>query len=222
MAAIEEVVARHNPDIDLSCPELDPVLAGQQEQQAQLKALQRQVRRLTAANPAPVSCPTTGAETTTDTHTDKLVVGATEWIYLTPPGHHYRARVDSGAATSSLSARNITRFERNGQPWVRFLLQHDDESEPWKIEAKLVRNVLIRQASNADLDRRPVVELTVHLGQQLQQKAEFSLADRSQMTYPILLGRSFLQDVTLIDVGKKFLLGKYQPDLQIPVVSEEQ
>ena len=222
LEGIEAVVVRHRPDIQLSCPDTEAVLANQQEQTVQLVALQQQLQQLADINPDPgqPSCP--AADAVAEPVADKLVVGASEWIYLVPPGHHYRARVDSGAATSSLSARNITRFERNGQRWVRFLLQHDDEAEPLEIEARLVRNVLIRQASTNEIDRRPVVALTVHLGQQLQQQAEFSLADRSQMTYPILLGRAFLRDVTLIDVGKKFLLGKYQPDAQAPAVSDDE
>src|SRR5690606_8163018 len=43
-----------------------------------------------------------------------------------------------------------------------------------------------------------------------QQEAEFTLTDRSQMSYPMLLGRSFLQDVALIDVGKEFTQPKFE------------
>lgn len=180
-------------------------------QQLQLGRLSQQLQNLTAATPAFAnsSCP---PATPAAYYEGKLVVGSTEWIYLTPPGHHYQARVDSGATTSSLSAQDITRFERNGKRWVSFKLQHDDEAEPLLIEAPLVRNVRIRQASAEEVERRPVVQLTVNLGSGLQQDAEFTLTDRSQMTYPILLGREFLRDIVLIDVGRKNVQPKFQPD----------
>ena len=45
---------------------------------------------------------------------NKEVIGAMEWLYIDPPGSHYRARVDSGAETSSLSASDVEEFERDG------------------------------------------------------------------------------------------------------------
>ncbi|MEE3208742.1 MAG: RimK/LysX family protein, partial [Pseudomonadota bacterium] len=37
------------------------------------------------------------------------------------------------------------------------------------------------------------------------QPTEFTLADRSRMSYPVLLGRSFLKDVAVVDVGQEFI-----------------
>lgn len=185
-------------------------------QRLQLVRISKQLQSLTAVSPtfSAAECPPREAPATL--MDGKTIIGASEWIYLSPPGHHYQARIDSGAATSSLSAVNVERFERNGKRWVRFLLQHDDEAEPIEIEAPLIRHVLIRQASSDEVDRRPVVSLTVNLGNALQQDTEFTLTDRSQMTYPILLGREFLRDVTLIDVGRRFLHAKFVPDT-VPV-----
>ncbi|WP_221796798.1 ATP-dependent zinc protease family protein [Oceanobacter mangrovi] len=211
MDKIEAVVSRNQPRIELTCPDISSVSEQLQQQRRQLKSLTRQLGDVqqTLEAEQPVCEPQPAEQNELD---GRLIVGATEWIYLAPPGHHYRARIDSGATTSSLSARNIVRFERNGEPWVRFQLQHDDEAEPIEIEAPVVRNVLIRQSSADEADRRPVIELTVHIGQTLQQQTEFTLTDRSHMTYPILLGRSFLRDITLIDVGKQFLNEKYHPN----------
>lgn len=214
--------------VPVSSPTECAGLAGVEDQleaqHLQISHLSKQVQNLTAATPAFVnsSCP---PDTPAAYYEGKLVVGSTEWIYLTPPGHHYQARVDSGATTSSLSAQDITRFERNGKRWVSFKLQHDDEAEPLQIEAPLVRNVRIRQASADEVERRPVVQLTINLGSGLQQDAEFTLTDRSQMTYPILLGREFLRDIVLIDVGRKNVQPKFQPDdgkLPVPAVPKAQ
>ncbi|WP_289302809.1 RimK/LysX family protein, partial [Methylophaga sp. UBA3996] len=89
-------------------------------------------------------------------------------------------------------------------------------------EAPLVRYVKIRQASTDTLDKRPVASLTVRLGK-MTEVAEFTLNDRTHMTYPILLGREFLRDVAVVDVAKdnnqpKPEIVKNQP--QAPSVSK--
>ena len=194
----------------VQCQDLTGVEELLDRQRLQMVRMNKQLQALTAATPAFAAADCPAQPGALD---GKTIIGESEWIYLAPPGHHYQARVDSGAATSSLSATNITPFERNGEKWVRFWLQHDDESTPIEVEAPLVRYVRIRQASADDIDRRPVVGLTVYLGKNLQQNAEFTLTDRSQMTYPILLGREFLRDVTLIDVGRNFIHPKYVPEV---------
>jgi len=205
------------PSLVLECSGLDDARNQLSQQAAAFEKLSSEVQALTAANPsfANSDCPAVAGDAA-DKLDGRVLVGSTEWIYISPPGHHYKARVDSGAATSSLSAVNIERFERNGDKWVRFDLKHDDEAEPIRVEAPLSRHVRIRQASSDEADRRPVVMLTVNLGNNLQIDTEFSLTDRSQMTYPILLGRSFLRDVTLIDVGRQYVQPKFEPDQPKP------
>lgn len=140
----------------------------------------------------------------------KVIVGELEWVYFSVVDEHFRARVDSGATTSSLSAKHIVEFERDGENWVRFQLLHQvTDLEGREIEAKIERTVRIRQSSSDKTERRHVVQLSVHLGK-LHQMAEFTLADRSDMDYPILLGREFLQDITLIDVGQTYVHPKYK------------
>ena len=218
---IDALLEKHQPVVNLSCPEpaADQNAAAYREQS--LKMLGDISDKLNSAKPAaPVvrqtvvakECPPAPAPAANELN-GRVIIGETEWIWLAPPGHHYKARVDSGAATSSLSAKEIREFERNGKPWVSFVLQHDDEIEtPVEIKAPLSRYIKIRQASADGTERRPVVRLRVNLGPNLQQDAEFSLTDRSDMTYPILLGREFLRDITLIDVGKQFLHPKYRPE----------
>jgi len=139
----------------------------------------------------------------------KEIIGAIEWLYMNPPGRHYRARVDSGAETSSLSASDVVEFERDGDNWVRFTFQHDSSSEPVQIELPVKRTVLVRQASAEDAVRRFVVEIDIRLGEQLQ-ATEFTLTDRSSMTYPVLLGRAFLMDLYVIDVSRSYTHDKYE------------
>jgi hypothetical protein len=138
---------------------------------------------------------------------EKQILGEVEWVGLPSIGTYLESRVDTGAASSSLSARDITPFERDGEDWVRFKLALDDDDavvdniRDKNIEAKRVRTARIRQASGTD--ERPVIELPVKMGN-IEQTVEFTLTDRSRMTYPILLGRNFLRDIAVVDVSRQY------------------
>ncbi len=158
--------------------------------------------------PAP-RAPVCAAQVTSDNGSSarvkgKLVVGEVEKAFLVGPNFIYDARIDSGAETSSMDARDVRRFERDGQEWVRFDIPvpgRDGEFET--LERKVVRNVRIIQANEETYERRAVVELQFRIGDH-EQKAEFTLSDRNHLTYPLLIGRNILRDVMLIDVGKEY------------------
>ncbi|MCH8498511.1 MAG: RimK/LysX family protein [Marinobacter sp.] len=155
---------------------------------------------------APATTPAMSVSTSSESRrvNGKLVVGEVEKFLLINPGLVYNARIDSGATTSSLDARNVTRFERNGENWVRFdVPAPDNTSETLTLERRIVRNARIIQSNEEEGERRPVVELHFAIGDH-QQRAEFTLSDRSHLTYPVLIGRNILRDVMLIDVGKEF------------------
>ncbi|MCB1843641.1 MAG: ATP-dependent zinc protease, partial [Halioglobus sp.] len=67
----------------------------------------------------------------------KLVVGQLEKVWLPEIGIELSARVDTGAETSSLDARNIELFERNGSRWVRFEITDPKNGESLALERKL-------------------------------------------------------------------------------------
>lgn len=137
----------------------------------------------------------------------KTLLGRNEWVGFPSIGTYLQARIDSGANTSSLSARDVTPFERDGEDWVRFKLALNDDDvviehvrDEW-IEAPVERRVRIVQASGDD--SRPVISLLLTLGP-LRENVEFTLNDRSHLEYPILLGRRFMLDIALIDVAETY------------------
>ncbi|MCW8996830.1 MAG: ATP-dependent zinc protease [Psychromonas sp.] len=142
---------------------------------------------------------------------NKTVLGQTEWVYVSKAKKSYRARIDTGAATSSINAADIEPFERDGKKWVRFNLNLEEGSQAQIIEAKIRRIVRIAQSTNPDdeTERRFVVKLHVRIGN-IAHYTEFTLTDRSHMDYPILIGRSFMQDVILVDVSKEYIHPQYQ------------
>lgn len=136
----------------------------------------------------------------------KLILGEEEWMYIKAINHNTKARIDTGATTSSISAIDIEMFERDGKNWVKFKLAHSDNVTK-EFESPVVRIVTIRQSSTEERTDRPVVEAWVQIGD-LKTKTEFTLNDRTHMTFPVLLGRTFFRDVAVVDVSKKFVQPK--------------
>ena len=136
---------------------------------------------------------------------DKLIIGSEELILLSSLQEKYKARIDTGATTSSLNATDIVEFERDGIKWVRFNFSQAINNEAQIIEAKVARTILIRQANSSEATRRPIIELPVQLGD-IKMLTEFTLADRTHMTFPVLLGRTFLKDIVMVDVARTYTI----------------
>ena len=136
---------------------------------------------------------------------DKLVLGELERIQITAPNFSLVARMDTGASSSSLHAKNLQTFERDGEDWVRFNVDTDDGDIA--VEKPVVKFVRVFQQADKQGSRRPVVSLRLQLGN-IQDSFEFTLADRSHLEHPMILGRNFLTDMAVVDVSQQFL----QPD----------
>lgn len=132
---------------------------------------------------------------------DKQVVGEREKVLFNGLDVVMSARIDTGATTASLDARDIQIFERNGEEWVRFTVYNPQTRTPVEVERKRARRVHIVQANSEEPERRPVVEMRITVGK-ITQNAEFTLADRSSMEFPVLIGRNILRDVMLVDVSR--------------------
>lgn len=138
---------------------------------------------------------------------DKLVVGEVERVWVDPPAAFMEARIDASAETSGLHATEVVEFERDGNKWVRFTVQ--GENEPVVVERRLRRYGKGPGPENGN--RRPVVTLRVQLGD-VRESVEVALTDLSGIEQPMVLGRNFLTDVALVDVARKHV----QPAFQAP------
>ena len=87
------------------------------------------------------------------------VFGWVENATLEPMGARVKAKLDTGALTSSLHALNVERFEKDGEEWVRFKVkvedQKDDEMVSETFERPVYRDLTVRGAGGRD--SRPVV-----------------------------------------------------------------
>lgn len=135
----------------------------------------------------------------------KMYLGEDEYIYIKEADATFDARIDTGAAVSSISAKNITEFERNGKRWYRFTIEANDQS--FEVEAPYVRTSQIRQSSKNTLTERVVVSLNLKIGS-FSTKSEFTLTDRTHMQYPLLIGRTLIQDIAVVDVARDHIQGR--------------
>lgn len=144
----------------------------------------------------------------TKTSDGKLILGDQEWVYVPALQEHFRARIDTGAATSSISAVDIVPFDRGGKDWVKFRIEHDGIKSN-EMNLPVERWVRIRQSANEAAHRRPVVVTWIQIGD-LKEKTEFTLANRTHLTFPLLLGRSFFKHVAIVDVSRQYVQEKQQ------------
>jgi hypothetical protein len=137
----------------------------------------------------------------------RMVLGWLETTQLMNSGLRIKTKLDVGAKTSSMQATNIEHFEKDGKPWVRFDFTDEDvfteKEQTLRLEGPLVREVVIKRHGASNVTR-PVVAQEFCLYNQMY-RAEFSLTDRDKFNYAILLGRSFLSQVALIDPAETFL-----------------
>lgn len=134
------------------------------------------------------------------------IIGELEYVSFLPEKTRQKARIDTGAQTSSLGIMEHEIFERDGRKWVRFNVEDKMKNVLVEFERPLKRIAKIKR-HGAEAIERPVVELTIKLGQ-LELKREFTLADRSQFKNPVLIGRNVLRNQFLVNVNQKFSSAK--------------
>jgi hypothetical protein len=132
----------------------------------------------------------------------KQVVGWVENARIEPDGLLVKAKVDSGAKTSSLNCSCRQFFEKNGERWVRFGVTNS-KGEVTRLERKVERMATIKRHFG-ESQERPVIKLGVCLGK-IFREVEVNLVDRSGFNYQMLIGRSFLEGEFLIDPDKTYL-----------------
>ena len=137
----------------------------------------------------------------------RVIMGWLESIFIRPWNRRLTAKLDTGAKSSSLHADKIEHFTKNGEDWVRFDLGdiEDKKLPPITVEKPLLRTVNIKcKGDDCQPSKRDVVLLSLCKNGK-EYDAEFNLVDRSNFNYPVLLGRSFLKNVALVDASETFL-----------------
>lgn len=135
----------------------------------------------------------------------KVVSGWVEKVVIENQNYAVKAKLDTGAKTSSIHAENIELFEKDKKKWVRFTLVLPDEDQLLHritLEKPRARRVKIKE-HDGEHDRRPVVELDICFNG-FHYDAQFTLVNRQEYIYSILLGRRFLNEKAIIDPDETF------------------
>ncbi len=136
-------------------------------------------------------------------------IGWREWVALPDVGNvRIKAKVDTGARSSSLHAFNVKVFDRDGVKSVSFEIHPLQRSEKNKIRVELplleMRKV---KSSGGHETLRPVIETEVELMGQ-RWPIELTLASRDEMGFRMLLGRQAMRYRFLVDPGRSFFGGR--------------
>lgn len=120
----------------------------------------------------------------------KISLGVVEEVILLPWGVRLPARIDTGAATSSLDARELTVVNNVAS----FKLA--DKYGGRRLSLPVMRWSKI--STSATTSRRPVVAVSLCIGAR-QIRTEVNLNDRSKVKYPLIIGRNILKQDFIID-----------------------
>ena len=137
------------------------------------------------------------------------IIGWREWVAIPDLGiPRIKAKVDSGARSSSLHASDIEEFEKDGIWYVRFKVHPKQKKPDFSCPAE-ARVIDIRdvKSSSGKSSTRTVISTDLHILGQIV-AVELTLADRSEMGFRMLLGREAFRGRFIVDAGNSFYGGK--------------
>lgn len=135
------------------------------------------------------------------------VIGSEEWCVFETLGiPAIKARVDSGAKTSSLQATNIKIVMKHGEEWVQFEVfpLQESRSIALRCESRLIDRRTVKSSSGIS-EERLVIKAPVRMGEDVFEIA-LTLANRDTMEYRMLLGREAISGRYLVDPSSSFKL----------------
>lgn len=136
----------------------------------------------------------------------KRIIGATAIISEASTGIPFSARIDTGAASCSLhvdkvEVKNPEERPNTGKP-IRFLIKNEKGQSQW-IKSTVAGVVRVKSSvfKGGEFDRRYKVLLTLQW-KDFRKEVLVTLNDRTNMEYPLLIGRNYLRGDFLVDVDK--------------------
>ncbi|MFK7861360.1 MAG: ATP-dependent zinc protease [Granulosicoccus sp.] len=145
-----------------------------------------------------------------DISASPLVIGWREWVSLPDIGlPAVKAKVDTGARTSAIHASEIKRFKyKDGSDWVAFTVMPIQRvsSIVRRCEAPLVD---IRKVtdSGGHSEERYFITTNVVIGD-LVRSVEITLAQRTDMLFRMLLGRTSMIPGIVVNPQLSYTLGR--------------
>ena len=135
---------------------------------------------------------------------EKVLIGRIEWVHLPETKIKYKARIDTGAKTTSMHAVNIEEVEQRGELFVKFQTVDQDG----KTLDLLKRVNTTQKVSNTAgvISKRYVIKEKIKIGE-IEREVLVNLNDRTKMDYKFLVGRNVLLGRFIVDVARSHVLG---------------
>ena len=124
---------------------------------------------------------------------EKVTIGLVEDVVLMPWKIRLPARIDTGAAVSSLDARSLKVIDQE----VEFVLPSKYGGRKFRLPIADWHTVRSAEAK----ERRPIIEIELCVGPKLI-RARVNLNDRTRMKYPFLIGRNILMENFVVDCDR--------------------
>lgn len=144
-------------------------------------------------------------------------IGWREWLALPDLNlPAIKAKIDTGAKTSALHAVDIQEFTRSHRPHVRFTVQplHRKPDIRIRCEAEIFDRRRIKDSGGRS-EERYIILTTVEAGTH-RWKIQMSLSDRSNMMFPMLLGRDAVIDAGYqVDSRRSYSLGRRSAEVYL-------
>lgn len=139
---------------------------------------------------------------------EKVPVGWREWVKLPELGIDWiKAKVDTGARTSSIHAVRVKTFEEAGVAYVSFSVHPTQRKSLPNVDCKCpVHEFREVRSSSGHVTKRAVILVDVEVVG-VRYPIEVTLANRDQMGFRMLLGREALRGRFLVDSQKSYLGG---------------
>lgn len=138
------------------------------------------------------------------------IIGWREWLSIPELGiPRIKAKVDTGARTSCLHTCGLETYEsRAGEARVRFTVHPLQKKTDYSVECDcpLLRQHEVKD-SGGHVEMRPFISVPITLGA-LTWEVEFSLTNRDNMKFRMLLGRTAMKGRFLVNPALSYQFGK--------------
>jgi len=137
----------------------------------------------------------------------RIVLGWREWLALPALGiAAIRAKVDTGARSSSLHVDTHWRFMEGGAPWAGFRITTGVRGEQVIEASAPIHDEREVTDSGGNRSRRIFLRTPLRLAG-IEREIEINLTDRRDMLFPMLLGRTAMARTFTVDPARSFLHG---------------
>ena len=141
-----------------------------------------------------------------------MILGWREWVSLPDLGvWAIKAKLDTGARSSSLHVASVKVFHRGGVEWVRFLAVHDRKGQrnPLEVSSRVHDERMVRDSGGHEHLR-----IVIHTNLEIAGWAwpvDVTLASRTEMSFRMLIGRQGLTGHAIVDPSRSYLAGRPRP-----------